>query len=120
MKPAHLGIPSYSIFQSEIGAVDRWLERIGRAQLLTDRGDLEKIELRKHDALRRLDSNPHLLDQLVGVIVAEAERSLGASGASFVPEIPPLAVPNFAPDDLDRDASIAATVPARRLPSTAD
>ena len=31
---AYLGIPAYSILQSEIGAVDRWLERIGRAKLI--------------------------------------------------------------------------------------
>ena len=31
---AYLGIPAYSIFQSEIGGVDRWLESIGRAKLI--------------------------------------------------------------------------------------
>jgi predicted glycosyltransferase len=69
---AYLGIPSYSIFQSEIGAVDRWLEQIGRAQLLTGPGDLGKIELRKRGALVRLDSNPELLDEIVGIITAAA------------------------------------------------
>jgi len=69
---AYLGIPSYSIFQSEIGAVDRWLEQIGRVKLLTGPEDLGKIVLRKRGALARLDSNPDLLDELVGTITAAA------------------------------------------------
>lgn len=69
---AYLGIPSYSIFQSEIGAVDRWLAQMGRATLLTGPKDLDMIELRKRDSLVRLDSNPDLLDELVGTVTAAA------------------------------------------------
>jgi predicted glycosyltransferase len=69
---AYLGIPSYSIFQSEIGAVDRWLERIGRAKLLRGPTDLGNIELRKRAGLVRLDSNPALLEELVGIIASAA------------------------------------------------
>jgi hypothetical protein len=55
--------------------VDRWLEQIGRAELLTSPQDLCRIELRKRGSLQRLDSNPHLLDQLVATIsAAGAER----------------------------------------------
>ncbi len=73
---AYLGIPSYSIFQSEIGAVDRWLERIGRAKLLASPDDLDKIELRRRGPLERLNSNPELLEQLVAVIASESRESL--------------------------------------------
>jgi uncharacterized protein len=70
---AYLGIPAYSIFQSEIGEVDRWLESIGRVKLLAGAGDLDEIELRRRpDALRRLDSNPRLLDELVELIATRA------------------------------------------------
>ena len=67
---AYLGIPAYSIFCSESGAVDRWLEQVGRAKLLHSAADLTRIELRKRGPLRRLDSNPHLLDELVDVITS--------------------------------------------------
>jgi uncharacterized protein len=66
---AYLGIPAYSILRSEIGAVDRWLERIGRATLLAGPQDLSRIALRRRGPLHRLDSNPRLLDELVAVIV---------------------------------------------------
>jgi predicted glycosyltransferase len=72
---AYLGIPSYSIFQSKIGAVDRWLEQIGRAQLLRGPQDLARIQLGPRPPLQRLDSNPHLLDELVATVIAGAMQS---------------------------------------------
>jgi predicted glycosyltransferase len=71
---AYLGIPSYSIFQSKIGAVDRWLEQIGRARLLRGPQDLARIQLGPRPPLQRLDSNPHLLDELVETVLAGAIR----------------------------------------------
>jgi len=67
---AYLGIPAYSIFCSRTGAVDRWLQDIGRVTLLQSPGDLSKIELRKRAPLRRLYTNPELLDQLTQVVIA--------------------------------------------------
>jgi uncharacterized protein len=67
---AYLGIPAYSIFCSQTGAVDRWLQQIGRAKLLSCESDLAQIELRRRGPLQRLDSNPHLLDQLAAVVTA--------------------------------------------------
>ncbi len=70
---AYLGIPAYSILQNPPGAVDRWLERIGRAKLLATPGDLEDLENPAPRApLARLDSNPELLSELAGVIAAGA------------------------------------------------
>ena len=71
---AYLGIPAYSIFCSQSGAVDRWLADIGRAQLLRSPADLSRIELRKRAPLQRLNSNPKLLDQLTEVVVAAARQ----------------------------------------------
>jgi predicted glycosyltransferase len=68
---AYLGIPAYGILRSEIGGVDRWLERIGRARLITDAAGLAAIELRlRTRALHRLDANPRLLDELVHLVLA--------------------------------------------------
>ncbi len=74
---AYLGIPSYGIFQGRIGAVDRWLESIGRARLLADPQDLPRIEVVRRGPLKRLDTNPQLLDQLVSLIAARAGRKPG-------------------------------------------
>jgi predicted glycosyltransferase len=68
---AYLGIPAYGILRSEIGGVDRWLERIGRARLITDEAGLAAMALRpRTQPLHRLDANPRLLDELVGLVLA--------------------------------------------------
>ena len=71
---AYLGIPAYSILQSDIGAVDRWLETIGRAKLIARPEDVGGIELRRRGPIRRLDSNPALLDQIAATVVARARK----------------------------------------------
>jgi len=79
---AYLGIPSYGIFQGKIGAVDRWLQSIGRARLLTDESQLASIELARRGPLERLDRNPSLREELVSLIcargAAERARALAA------------------------------------------
>lgn len=71
---AYLGIPAYSIFQNPTGAVDTWLERLGRAKLLSSPDDLDLIELKPRGPLDRLDSNPELLAQLVEIIKGAIEK----------------------------------------------
>jgi predicted glycosyltransferase len=71
---AYLGIPAYSILQSEIGAVDRWLENIGRAKLIARPEDVCSIELRRRGPISRLDSNTDLLDQIAATVVAGARK----------------------------------------------
>ena len=72
---AYLGIPAYSIFQSEIGGVDQWLQSIGRAKLISGAVDLDRIELNPRGPISRLDSNPDLLRQLAEQIAhGAAER----------------------------------------------
>jgi uncharacterized protein len=69
---AYLGIPAYSIFGSEIGAVDRWLERLERVQLLTEMQDLDRIVVKRRGPLNRLDSNPELPSQIVTLVASRA------------------------------------------------
>lgn len=69
---AYVGIPAYSIFQSEIGTVDRWLEQIGRVTLVTGPEDLSRIAIKPRGPLERLDSNPALLEELVAFVDARA------------------------------------------------
>ena len=69
---AYLGVPAYTIFRSEIGGVDRWLDSIGRVGVLRCERDLERIELRHRGPFAPLRSNPHLLDELADVVTARA------------------------------------------------
>jgi predicted glycosyltransferase len=66
---AYLGIPAYSIFQSRIGAVDRWLERSGRAILLHSESDLSRIELGRRKPQPRLDTNPGLAHEILELML---------------------------------------------------
>jgi predicted glycosyltransferase len=65
---AYLGIPAYSIFRNEVGAVDRWLERCGRVVLLSGPEELPRLKLARRGPLARLDSNPQLREELVSSI----------------------------------------------------
>jgi uncharacterized protein len=65
---AYLGIPAYSIFRSEIGAVDRYLASIGRATLLGPGDPLATIRLEKRGALSPLNLNPHLTSELADLL----------------------------------------------------
>jgi hypothetical protein len=72
---AYLGIPAYSVFENPPGAVDRWLERIGRAKLLTDP---DQIDPEPRPPLGRLDSNPELLTQLTAIVAANSANHVEA------------------------------------------
>ncbi|HEU4975473.1 MAG TPA: DUF354 domain-containing protein [Baekduia sp.] len=73
---AYLGIPAYSIFQSLPAAVDRELERLGRAVVIGGVEGLPRLQpVRRDGPLERLDSNPRLLDELAELVMA------GAGGA---------------------------------------
>jgi predicted glycosyltransferase len=69
---AYLGVPAYSVFRSEIGAVDRYLESIGRAFVLDSAADVKRIRLEKRGALEPLRLNPGLVDELAGTLSAAA------------------------------------------------
>jgi predicted glycosyltransferase len=67
---AYLGIPAYSIFGSEIGAVDRHLESIGRVMFVTSPEELPTIRLEKSGGFVPLETNARLVDELAGVVMA--------------------------------------------------
>jgi predicted glycosyltransferase len=71
---AYLGVPAYSIFKSRIGGVDRYLESMGRIRLIQSPDALPAIQLTKAARLAPLRSNPHLLDDLVELVLATAWR----------------------------------------------
>jgi uncharacterized protein len=71
---AYLGVPAYSVFQSEIGAVDRWLERIGRVVILRTADDLIGLAPACRGPLARLDANPDLLEDLTQIVLAAGAR----------------------------------------------
>jgi predicted glycosyltransferase len=66
---AYLGLPAYSILKSRIGGVDRYLASIGRATLITGPKELGELDLRKAPSPSLLSSNPHLLDELVSIVL---------------------------------------------------
>jgi uncharacterized protein len=73
---AYLGIPAYSILQSEVGGVDRRLEELGRVTVISGSEELERLALRKRGPLDPLRSNPALLEQLAQMIVAQTRASV--------------------------------------------
>ena len=71
---AYLGVPAYSLLASELGAVDRHLEAIGRAVLISSRRDLCKIKLQRLEGWSPLFSNPNLVDELADLLVRRPGR----------------------------------------------
>jgi uncharacterized protein len=88
---AYLGIPAYSIFQSKIGGVDRWLAELGRVDLIRQVADLGRIVATKRGPISRLDSNPDLIDQIVSMVLASggAGRQTAVRRSAPVPKDPP-------------------------------
>lgn len=77
---AYLGIPAYSIFQSRIGAVDRYLESIGRLRFIMSSADLGSIDLGTSRRKPVLNANPDLPDELLAEITSRVPRARGARG----------------------------------------
>lgn len=75
---AYLGVPAYSIFQSRIGAVDRYLESIGRLHFVRSAADFGAIELTAGYRLPTLRQNPELANQLLAEIKARLPRAGGS------------------------------------------
>jgi predicted glycosyltransferase len=69
---AALGVPAYSIFTGEIGAVDRYLERSGRLQLISSLDDIKSIRIEKRTDDRATWANGHLIPFIVNEIVSAA------------------------------------------------
>jgi predicted glycosyltransferase len=67
---AYLGVPAYSIFQSELGGVDRHLASLGRLHLVGSTQEFGRIRLAKAGGLDVLRSNPQLLEELTAAVLA--------------------------------------------------
>jgi hypothetical protein len=71
---AALGVPVYSIFRGKIGAVDRYLSKIGRLILLEERADIpNKIKLVKRDVETKVNINNKTLNVVVNHILDALE-----------------------------------------------
>ena len=80
---AYLGVPAYSIFRGNIGAVDRYLESIDRLALLESPADFSRIELGRHRSIAPL-RNTGAAEDVIRMIIARAPalRRCGRNGAS--------------------------------------
>lgn len=67
---AALGVPVYSIFRGQIGAVDRYLEAEGRLTLVRSKEDVErKIHLRRRERTQQFGNTSHaVLNEVVNHI----------------------------------------------------
>jgi uncharacterized protein len=73
---AYLGVPAYSIFKSEIGAVDKHLAAIGRVRIIDSEDELTTLELKRRTGLSPLRTNPNLLDEIVSFLMTREDLSL--------------------------------------------
>jgi uncharacterized protein len=62
---AYLGIPSYSIFQGDVGAVDRHLESLGRLEFLASSEDFARLRLEPKPEPVALTARTSVPDQVV-------------------------------------------------------
>ena len=66
---AHLDIPSYSIFQSEIGAVDKYLESQGRLNFIKSKNDFNNIIFKKKIITPRPSANSNATNEIIEKIL---------------------------------------------------
>jgi predicted glycosyltransferase len=69
---AYLGIPSYTAFQGEPGAVDKHLAALGRLVFLEGPKGAELLRLEKAPGLSPLATNPGLVVELADLVLARA------------------------------------------------
>jgi uncharacterized protein len=72
---AYLGVPAYSTFQGDVGAVDRHLQSLGRLHLLSTPADLDRMTLAKAPPLAPLESNPGLVGELARKVLATVQAT---------------------------------------------
>jgi len=69
---AYLGLPAYSTFRSELGAVDRRLSDTGRVRLIADAADLDTISFAPRGEVAPTAGGAELVDDLVRELKARA------------------------------------------------
>ena len=70
---AYLGVPAYSILLSRIGGVDRYLESIGRLDVVASSGGFDRMRFERGGRKPPMARNPQLLSTLVETVLAKAE-----------------------------------------------
>jgi predicted glycosyltransferase len=71
---AHLGVPAYSILRSEIGAVDRYLEAVGRIGIIRDGDEARAVDLRRPHLDPLPAASDEALDELARRMLDVARR----------------------------------------------
>lgn len=74
---AYLGIPACGIFRGPIGGVDRYLESIGRLELIQAPEDFASIEASAAERKPVLNLNPRLGEELLAEIMSRLPRERG-------------------------------------------
>jgi predicted glycosyltransferase len=72
---AYLGVPAYSIFRGELGAVDRHLADSGRVTLLATAEDLDRLRIAKRTGPVLAKARPDHVDSIAERILARAQGS---------------------------------------------
>jgi hypothetical protein len=71
---AHLGVPAYSILRSEIGAVDRYLEAVGRIGIIRNGDEARAVDLRRPHLDPLPAASDEALDELARRMLDVARR----------------------------------------------
>jgi predicted glycosyltransferase len=66
---AWFGVPAYSIFQSEVGSVDRYLQSIGRLELISSAEEFGRLRLERLEARQPPMSVAGVPEQLVQAVL---------------------------------------------------
>lgn len=72
---AYLGVPSYTVFSGDLGAVDRFLVAEGRLVVLGDTSAVDELRIARAPRKSALESNPQAVAEIVGVIARVAAES---------------------------------------------
>jgi predicted glycosyltransferase len=77
---AYLGIPAYSIFQGQLGAVDLHLEAVGRASIIRSAAELSRIRIEHRSGpLSPMRSNAALADEIARRVLDASSRAKEAA-----------------------------------------
>ncbi len=61
---AYLGLPAISLFRSETGAVDRWLEDLGAVTMVSRAAELDRVQWRRGTREPRFAHHPEVVEEL--------------------------------------------------------
>jgi len=74
---AYVGVPAISIFQGQLGAVDRYLASLGRLTLLSEPSELDLVDLhapRQPPLAEHTYAVDRIVDRLLSIVVPESEQ----------------------------------------------